>query len=212
MMAHSPVDDFEKDLRTRSLEWVANHYIFEGTPYIFRDRPEIVNMLSTHLSRQLELSSENIRIIGSAKVGFSLSPDNFPREFSNTSDIDVLVVDEKLFDEIWMSVLNWHYPRRLSGLGRVDSCWMSARRNDLYWGWFHPDRIKYKGLSLPEVLKPLRDISTSWFNAFRSLSRYPEFSGRHVSGRLYRSWSHARLYHLDALRKIKETVLNVTGG
>jgi hypothetical protein len=66
-----------------------------------------------------------------------------------------------------------------------------------------PHNVRYVGLTLPEVLKPIRDVSTAWFNAFQSLSFYPEFSARQVSGLLYRSWEHARLYHLEGLRRIK---------
>lgn len=205
-MANTVLDNFKSDLTSQPLDWVADNYIFQGTPFVFKGQPELIDVMASYLSDQLDLISENICIIGSAQVGFSLSPDKFPRAFSETSDIDVLVVDEKLFDEIWMIVLKWHYPRRLAGLGGNDSPWMRNRRKELYWGWFHPDKIRYEGLSFPEVLKPLRDISTEWFNAFRSLSRYSEFAGRNVSGRLYRTWEHARSYHLDTLRQIKDNI------
>jgi hypothetical protein len=69
-----------------------------------------------------------------------------------------------------------------------------------------PGQIKYEGLSFPEVLKPLRDISTAWFNAFRGLSRIPDFSRRNITGRVYRTWDHAFLYHADGLRQIKESL------
>ena len=207
-MTQTLIDEFKKDLVSRSIEWIAKFYLFEGTPYVFRNKPELTKELAAHLSSELNISFQNIRLIGSAKVGFSLSLDNFPREFSDRSDIDVLIVDEALFDEIWMYLLKWHYPRRLSSLGQVDGRWMRKRRKDIYWGWFHPDKIRYQGLSLPNDLRPLRDISTSWFNAFRGLSNYPDFAERNVSGRLYRSWEHARLYHVDGLRQIKKTVMN----
>lgn len=206
LVRDSLVDKFLRDLREKPLEWVAEHYIFEGTPYVFSDQPKLMEELTNHLSNELDLKSENIRIIGSAKVGFSLNPDNFPRRFSDTSDIDVLVVDEILFDKIWTNVLKWHYPRRLSGLSGNDRDWMRKRRRDVYWGWLHPERIRYDGLSFPEVLKPLRDTSTTWFNAFRSLSRHSEFATRHISGRLYRNWSHARMYHVYTLRQIRENI------
>jgi hypothetical protein len=82
---------------------------------------------------------------------------------------------------------------------------------DVYWGWFRPDQIKYEGLLFPEVLKPMRDISTSWFDAFRSLSTYPEFATRNISGRLYRTWDHARLYHVEGLRQLTEIVREIEG-
>jgi hypothetical protein len=74
---------------------------------------------------------------------------------------------------------------------------------ELYWGWFVPDRIRYGGLSFPDDLIPLRDLSARWFNAFQSLGTLREFAGRSVSGRLYRTWRHALLYHVEGLRLLK---------
>jgi hypothetical protein len=201
------VDEFKEALITKPLDGLVKDYLFEGLPYAFRDTPHTMYALRDSLSKKLEILPETAIVIGSAKTGFSLSPDTAFRQFSDESDIDVLVVNEKLFDEIWQIVLRWHYPRRIQGLGGMDAPWNRSRRRELYWGWLVPYRIKYEGISFPEVLKPLRDISTAWFNAFRGLSEIPELSRRDVHGRLYRSWEHATLYHLDGLRQIKEIVV-----
>jgi hypothetical protein len=187
-----------------ALDAVVQEYVFEGVPYVFRNKPQSLRVLLDHLSSNLGITLGNAAVVGSAKVGFSLDPDNFPRQFSDDSDIDVIVVDHLLFDEIWATMLKWNYPRRISGLSGVDRDWAAQRRKDVYWGWFRPDAIRFDGLTLPHVLRPLRDIGTRWFNTFRSLSRYPEFIHRDVHGRLYRSWDHARLYHADGLRQIKD--------
>lgn len=205
-MPYPNAEEFIDILLSYPLEVVVKKYVFEGTPYVFRERPLVHDALQQHLCSALSLSMRNVIVVGSAKIGFSLSPDNFSRKFSDKSDIDVLIVDAGLFDKIWMTLLGWHYPRRLSVLDKVDARWIKTRRKDLYWGWFVPDRIRFEGLSLPYVLKPLRDISADWFNAFRSLSQYsqyPEFAHREISGRLYRTWEHALLYHVEGLRQIK---------
>jgi hypothetical protein len=102
-----------------------------------------------------------------------------------------------------MTMLKWNYPRRNS-MSTVDLHWRGERRAGLYWGWFSPDRFRYTGLSFPEDLIPLRDLSAKWFEAFRSLGRLPEFAGRSVSGRLYRTWRHALLYHEEGLRQLRD--------
>lgn len=206
MKLYPTVEEFKDILIREPLEEVVQELVFQGRPYVFREQPEAFDKLNQHLCAKLKFSSQNVIVVGSAKIGFSLSPDRFPRSFSDESDIDVLVVDEALFDKVWMSMLKWNYPRRISGLENIDKQWADARRSNLYWGWFVPDRIRYGGLSFPEVLKPVRDISTSWFNAFHSLSQYSEFASREVSGRLYRSWDHARLYHVDGLRQIRDSI------
>jgi hypothetical protein len=204
-MPYLSVNEFREILLSHSLDVIVKEYVFKGVPYVFRDKPDSIEILNQHLYAALEISVENVTIVGSAKIGFSLSPHSFPRQFSDISAIDVLVVDESLFDKVWLTMLEWNYPRRFH-LSGSDWNWSRRRREELYWGWFVPDKIRYEGLSLPHVLKPLRDISTAWFNAFRSLSQYPEFVARDVSGRLYRTWEHALQYHVEGLRQTRDAI------
>ncbi len=211
-MAYLTVDQFKETLVSRPLAVIAQQHIFAGLPYVFRDEPESNDMLVGHLCDAMDVSQQNVVIVGSAKVGFSLNPDVFPRAFSETSDIDVIVVSEDLFDRIWMTLLEWHYPRRGVNLGQVEGGWARLRRKDVYWGWLEPDQIHYEGLSFPNVLRPLRDISVKWFNAFQSLSLYPELAAHRVSGRLYRTWDHALHYHADGLRQIRDRIIAAQKG
>ncbi len=206
-MTFISVEEFKKTILTSPLDAVVRQHIFSGMPYVFRDKADSLARMTKHLSTAVGIAEECIKIVGSAKLGFSLNPDNFPRAFLDTSDIDVIVVNEALFDRIWMTLLEWHYPRRLMQLGRVEGEWARLRRKEIYFGWIVPDEIHYEGLSFPHVLKPLRDISVQWFNAFQSLSLYPEFAARTISGRLYRSWDHALRYHVDGLRQIRDRIL-----
>jgi len=209
-MPYPTVEEFGAMLLARPVEQVVQDVIFQGipfggVPYVFRTRPSALNRLRQHLSAALNVEQENVIVVGSAKIGFSVSPDTFSRRFSPRSDIDVVVVDASLFDSMWTTVLKWHYVRR-GILPRADWDWVRGRMADFYWGWLAPDRIRYDGLSLPEGLKPLRDLSARWFNAFRSLSEYAEFAARNVSGRLYRTWEHALRYHEWGLAQIRASI------
>jgi len=203
LLAPPTIADFKSALLNRPVDEVLLEYVFSGDPYAFRGQPNALHNLKSHLSKALNVDENSIVIVGSAQAGFSLSPDNFPRRFSDGSDIDVAVVDERLFDTLWHTLLKWHYPRR-QDLPDGDWKWIGARRKELYWGWFVPDKIRFNGLSLPAALKPIRNCSTLWFDTFQSLTNYPEFSKRDVNGRLYRTWDHLRLYHTEGLRQIRE--------
>jgi hypothetical protein len=111
MSLYPSVGDFKDTLLGRPLAKVVQEYLFEGLPYVFRDCPDSLDVLKQHLVQEIGLSQENIIVVGRAKIGFSLNPDNFPRQFSQDSDIDVLTVDERLFDEVWTTLLKWNYPR-----------------------------------------------------------------------------------------------------
>lgn len=207
-MACPSVDEFKALLRREAAEKIIEDHIFGGDVYIAREHPRVLNTLRRHLCPRLSFEEQNVIIVGSAKIGFSLDPNTFPRAYTKSRDIDVLVVSEMLFDTFWQTMLRWHYPRRLERLPETDWRWVTARQNDLYWGWFHPDDIGYEGLTFPDILKPLRDLKTNWFNSFQSLSLYEEFSGRDVNGRLYRTWEHALFYQASGLRQIHNRLVH----
>ncbi|MFZ0770108.1 MAG: hypothetical protein WCA49_01505 [Candidatus Sulfotelmatobacter sp.] len=199
-------EEFRSLLLSTNVEDVVQQQLFDGPVYAFRQRPGDLDVLKLHLVSHLPLTADGIVVVGSAKTGFSLSPESFPRPFSIKSDIDVVVVDEALFDTYWAICLEYYYPRRIERLPRPDYEWLQRRKGDVFWGRFEPHYMRYEGLSFPEVLRPLRDLSTAWFNAFRSLSTYGQFRGRDIKGRLYRSWNLALAYHADGLRQIKQSL------
>lgn len=205
-VSYPTADEFKAILLSQPLDQVVREHLFTGTPYVFRQAPIHMDTLRSHIVTRLKIRENGIAIVGSAKLGFSMSPDAFPGRFSAKSDIDVVVVDEALYDRIWLNMLEWHYPRRRVRLDDSEYKWYTTRQRELYWGWFSPDKIKFDGLQFPGVLKPLRDISTEWFSTFRSLSLYQQFANRDINGRLYRTWDHAVLYHVDGLRQIRDSL------
>jgi len=207
-MAVLTVNEFKEVLLREPVEKVAQDYVFGGDVFLAQKHPQAVPRLRSHLCPVFNLKEENVVMVGSAKMGFSLDPYSFPSSFKKKGgDIDIVVVSEQLFDTFWKIILEWHYPRRTQGLSGPDREWVRARRKNLYWGWFHPSEIEYVGLSFPTVLQPLRDLRTRWFNSFRSLSVYSEFSGRDVNGRLYRTWDHALWYQVSGLQQIKSQLV-----
>ncbi|MDA8240808.1 MAG: hypothetical protein M0Z67_10615 [Nitrospiraceae bacterium] len=211
-MPYLSVKEFETVILNTSPDLIVEEYIFQGKPYVFRKQMKAFNILTKHLVEKLGIVEKNIIIVGSAKMGFSLNPENFPRQFSDASDIDVVIISDKLFDIIWMTLLKWNYPRRLAHLGQVERDWQQYRRKEIFYGWLMPNEIRYEGLAFPEVLKPLRDLSAKWFNTFQSLSLYPEFAARIVMGRLYRSREHALRYHAEGLRQIYNKIVTTQKG
>ena len=196
------VEEFKELLRREAPEKIIQDHIFGGDVYLAREHPRVLNTLRRHLCPRLRFEEQNVIIVGSAKIGFSLDPNGFPRRYTKSRDIDVVVVSETLFDTYWQTMLRWHYPRRWR-LPGPDLRWVRARQQDLYWGWFRPGEIGYEGLTFPDVLEPLRDLKTKWFDSFQSLSLYEEFLGRDVNGRLYRTWEHALFYHASGLQQIQ---------
>lgn len=101
------------------------------------------------------------------------------------------MVSEELFDQVWIDLLRWNMQNHF-GLSKMDKDMVRRNKQEIYWGRLWPD-------SLPKVT-PLAAI---WFDAFKSVSRDPNLARWEVSGRLYRTWEHAKLYQLWTLTQIK---------
>ena len=198
--------EFKRDLLQKRAATVASECILDGDPFIFSDERAAYTSLVSELSENLSIAQGSIVAVGSAKLGFSVHPDKFPRPFGPNSDIDMAVIDHLLFDRIWHAIIDWHYPRKSETLPPAEQEWVRQRRRDIYWGLFHPDKIRFRGLTFPQSLVPLRNISTSWFNAFRKASLATGLTAHTVSGRLYRSREHAMKYQAAGLRRIRATL------
>jgi hypothetical protein len=194
--------EFAELLANQPLEDLAREYVFGGVPFVFEGDEPSWQLLRTHLAQNLGINQADIYVVGSAKLGFSLSPNGFPRAFSEESDIDIAVVSAELFDKAWHSILDWNYPRRYRLKG-VDLAWARLRQEDVYWGWFRVQGLGHARISRPASLASIRTLRTAWFNAFRSLALYPAFASRDVSGRLYRTLDHAVKYTTSGLEQIK---------
>jgi hypothetical protein len=205
-MTYPSAEEFEQLLLTDPIDDLVINHILTGVPYIFREDGNAATVLTEHLAAALGKLPGSIQVVGSGRLGFSLNPKNFKRPFSDASDLDVAVIDEELFDSVWHTLLEWNYMRRHK-LPKPEWKWLKTRQSELYWGWLRPERLsRHEGLLFPEILKPIRDFATLWFNAFRSLGQTRTFASRNVSGRLYRSHEHARLYHRHGLQLLKAEI------
>jgi hypothetical protein len=182
---------------------VVRQYLFTGLPYAFKSEPETCVALADHIHRELKVPAENVFVVGSSKTGFSLNPDHFGAPFGENSDIDVAVVGQELFDSAWRILRAWHYPYRI---GRFPSKratgWASERRRSVFFGLLEPGAISYEGLSFPDALRPLQELTVKWFNAFHSLSLTADLARYKVEGILFRTLEHAVDYYADGLRLI----------
>ena len=105
-------------------------------PYVFGPKPAAWDTFRDLLVSNFNVGRTDIRVVGSGRFGFSLKPGQNLKNFSDTSDIDVIVVHPALFDELWLALLRAAYPRfpltiHLSG-------WLGRRRNEVYAGWLSP--------------------------------------------------------------------------
>lgn len=171
-------------------------------PYVFEPRPEAWDAFRDQLVAELDVARADIRVVGSGRLGFSLKPGRNLRSFGDTSDIDVVIVNPGLFDELWVALLEAAYPR--PPITETFGGWIRTRRNELYTGWLSPLEIRLDKKIFGAKAQPVLDFNTRWFNTLKRASQHPPRRHEDVTGRLYRTWRHAELYHLNSLAALRK--------
>jgi len=124
--------------------------------------------------------------------------------FKDTSDIDIVIVSPKLFDELWLSLLAAAYPRKPV----TDNVrgWLEKRRNELYTGWLTPSEIRIDAKIYGAPAAPVLALKTKWFNTLKEASQFLIRPYEDIKGRLYRTWAHAELYHLHSIALLRHSL------
>lgn len=81
-------------------EVLVNVFLTEGTPKAFFNSPAVYEFLRRWLGGELEISSKQITVLGSARIGFSLAPYKFGRKFGEDSDLDLSIISEEIFEKL----------------------------------------------------------------------------------------------------------------
>ena len=202
-----------KGLLSGSLDTLVREHFIEGIPWYFRNDESLFKGFCDHFCKELSISTDAFCLVGSARIGFAVSPDAFPRPFHHGSDLDVAIVSPELFDEAWFSLVKWGHPRRHT-LPAGELRWMQQRQTEIFWGWLLPDHLRFEGLQFPRDLNELRRVRSNWFNAFKSVgAMFPgtDLAGREVSGRLYRTPEHLIRYQAEGLRRLRYRLREIGG-
>jgi hypothetical protein len=69
----------------------------------------VFEVLRGWLAIRLDVDPKEISLTGSARIGSSISPGKCGARFSSTSDLDLFVVSEKLFEKLREEFNKWSY-------------------------------------------------------------------------------------------------------
>ena len=195
------IERFKADLQSLAVADIFDRYIAaercEGLVGI--DHLALRQRIANHFG----LEVEEVVIVGSAKLGFTLM--DKPRRdsdegdrpafspFSDASDVDVAIVSDRLFDDIWKQCFDfWH----TSGYGNDLNYWPTGRkfRDYIFRGWMRPDKLPSEG--------GFR-YKNEWFEFFRRLTSERGAGDYRISAGLYREAYFLRTYQQAALAKCR---------
>jgi len=186
-------DQLRSLLNTQTDDEFVDRALLSGRPWIF-STDEIYHTWQQSVSAELALQPENVRIVGSAATGFSLSPLKPGRSFQSVttrgraSDIDVALIDQGLFADAWNLILVTDRRRLLGGTGEA----RSKIREDIYWGVVGQKSVPSNTI-----------IARRLLTAMSAAGRLPPLRGYQIRCRVYRRIDDLRAYHVSSLRQLR---------
>ncbi|MDR6294608.1 hypothetical protein E9232_007163 [Inquilinus ginsengisoli] len=212
-----PVDSaylarFKSDLASLSPSDMFKRYVLPDRCMGVTDIDE--RSLRERIGANFGIDRKNIVIVGSAKLGFTLKHKSAKRKsvsqededededrpafspFSGNSDVDVAIVSDVLFDDIWKRCFEfWHG----SGYGGIADFWPQGKnfRDYIFRGWMRPDKLPSQGRFTYRV---------EWFDFFRKLTSDRAAGDYKVTAGLYREEYFLEAYQTIAINECKARV------
>ena len=121
-------------------------------------------------------------------MGFSIARGKRYRPFSEQSDIDVAIISNQLFDEIWQQVFDFWND---GGLWQEDNDF----KKYLFRGWIRPDKLP------PSERFQIRK---DWWEFFRELTSNGSYGPYKISAGLYKSWHYFETYQSICVKECKQ--------
>lgn len=196
-MTSAVVDASRSDLATMSAEDFVSHHILDRVPWIFGDRKSYVAWKGS-LAAELTVDPYSIIIVGSAALGFSLSPYKSLAQFHHGSDIDVAVVSSHHFDIAW---------RWLRSLGDVESIEAADVKDALKW---HRKNLVFDGTIAADRILSKLDFAPQWTAAFAKAANRSPMHGRVINARIYRDFESLRSYQIKSVKNAQLNLLSST--
>jgi hypothetical protein len=192
---------------------LAKVFLLEGTPFVFEGRPMKYVIFREQVADRFGIGSQDVCIVGSAKLGYSPSAHKFGTPFAETSDVDVVIISEALFyrgSRQLFETLNQLEPSvfevqsALAGKAKAPPAvdlndWRKVKdsiRNFVYQN-FNPGLLPQAHPLRHEIFENMSSTSGLF------LALEPQVFVSKIRCRVFRNWKAAEDYYSNSLREAK---------
>lgn len=96
------LDNFHRDLPVLDSKSIVKKHVIFGECFLLNSGDSY--SLKEIIAKKFSIHESEIVMVGSAQMGFSIAPRKLYLPFRDTSDIDIAIVSEVLFDSVWNEV------------------------------------------------------------------------------------------------------------
>jgi hypothetical protein len=178
---------------TRDPSDFVDQVLFAMPPFAFRSRPAEYEEFREEVAARLGVEGDDVVIVGSARLGFSLNPDHLLTQFTHKSDIDLVIVSSLVFDAAWEEMLANSTSIALAN--EDERRRLKKTRENLFQGYFRPDHV------------PLGTfLGREWFPSLSMRFNSIVARTHQVSAWLFKSKVHAKGFYTANVLRVRENV------
>lgn len=169
-------------------------FLLHGTPVVFKDKEDEYFEFKKRIADKFEVGFHEVFIVGSAKLGFSYHKRTI---FDYDSDIDVVIVNERLFEKFYLEITEYQYQldKQYKTVDQKESKQYEQFLKYLVKGWMRPDKLPTS--SQVNLLK------SDWFDFFKSISHGQSEVGNYkVTAGLFKNYEYLEKYHTRGIEDI----------
>lgn len=192
-LEHIGVRNFYMKYIVKSYNWYFSKILNIPERELLNTIDEFKDIVSSNIG----VSFNNVMMVGSGKVGFSLSPKkNFKAfeldsESKKKSDIDIAIISQDLFKNFW-DLYRKSYNVKFQSV------------------YSYISREIYRGYINERNLREIDSCRKEWLalsNNSNKLLRSKLYLKHDITYRIYRSWEDFEEYNLNSLERMKEKVI-----
>lgn len=180
--------EFKRLVAIHSVKRVVQEFLVSGLPRTMEERT--YHELRSEVANQWHLHPNEIIVVGSGKLGFSIKKKRRFRPFRTDSDYDIAIISSDFFDYFWRMAF------------RHTSRYYDWRKKDKFFeymvsGWMRPDLLPAQGF----------DDRLRWEAFFDELSTRSKYGRHPMKAGLYKSWEHLEAYQTICVSECKSLLV-----
>ncbi len=187
------VEEMKAAIESTPAEEIYNELYISGDVWLFKKLFKDnwflkYDKFKKYIAKKLDVHYNNVGIAGSAKLGFSLNPQKDYKAFDETSDVDIIIVSQRLFYEFWKQYLKDSYnpTTKIGNIRYVSLCIFRKfltldyfRNNDYYNNWQKKTGDFEKNIQLQFQI------------------------GNDIHYRIFESWDSVKMYYISSINQLK---------
>ena len=168
------------------------HYVIDNPPFAFQKHPLLYDQIRQFIAMKIEVSPNDIKLIGSAKTGFSISIDEFGRQYNPNSDLDFAIINKTLFNSLQKDYKSWVQEFKAKRIfpksEKEEQCWndnVNVVRNNIERNFIDANKLP----ALEDVCPNAQLLLHTMWLVKKNLENWNGIIIRKASARVYSNFS-----------------------